>query len=91
MKLILERINKRFTSSEVYIISTLIILNVILIYCFFIEFSVYTTFLYNLFLIGIFNPQLSLIAPVILMMTFFVDRKVSALWLFLISLMVAIG
>lgn len=53
MKSILERINKRFTSSEVYTISTLIILNVILIYCFFTSINVYTTFLYNLFLIGI--------------------------------------
>lgn len=51
MKLILEKISNRFTSSEIYILSTLIIFNIILIVCFVIDFSAIFTFFYNLFLV----------------------------------------
>lgn len=60
----LEKLNKRFTSSEIYTISSLLILNVILIYCFFIETNVVSTFFYNLFLVFI-----------IVVVSFFFEKK----------------
>lgn len=53
MKLSIEKILNNFTSSEIYTISSLLLLNVILIYCFFIEVTVITTIVYNFILIFI--------------------------------------
>lgn len=53
MKLSIEKILNNFTSSEIYTLSSLLLLNVILIYCFFIDLTVITTIVYNFILIFI--------------------------------------
>lgn len=51
LKIIINKLIHQFTSGEIYTILTILLFNLVVIYCLFIDFSIYKTFLFNSFLI----------------------------------------